>query len=219
MWQQQMHLVQKELGDRQRKKPIPFPLPTIGYVVSVSRHYSNPQARFLFNWLYLTGQRISEALRVRRADITYEERGDAAYVVVNSITLKNRNQPRRVLPLPHYGAEKPMVQQVYERIEDLDYDERIFRDLNRKSAWYILQKQTVRIDAIMPNDNTMKEIEMAIYPHYLRHCRASHLAQYRGYDLYQLMQYFGWSSPNVATVYATLNWQSLAEQMERGSNM
>lgn len=222
---QYFNLIASQLGfkEKDKVKPIPFPIQTIEEVQGLAQRYQKEGSRFLLTWLYLTGQRINEALRLKRSDVSKQLIKNQEFIVVNSITLKNKSQPRRSIPIPLFGKEKEMSEFVWKRIENLSLDSMIFARLSRTNAWNLLAVGSIKTMAIMPPDPTTKEqklqeITLKIYPHYLRHCKATHMASIYGYDLYKLMQFFGWSTPTVATIYATLNWRTLAEgfiQMQR----
>lgn len=206
-------LLSKEL--QIKKKPIPFPLETIKDIELIGKNYELENTKFLFYWLYLTGQRITEALKLKRKDVWFSTQEGKDFIVVSSITEKNKIQPRRVIPIPLFGEEKNMAEFVWQKIENLHATSPLFfaknKEMTRTNAWNYLAKQQIEVPAIDPKTREIISYKMKIFPHYLRHCRASHVAMFYNYDIYRLMQFFGWSTPKTATVYATLNWKSLAE--------
>jgi site-specific recombinase XerD len=208
----QLSILSKEM--RLKKKPIPFPIRSIEEVRYVAGLYKKERAKKLFLWLYLSGQRVSEALKLTRFDVSLQTLKGKEYIVVNSMTAKNKAQPRRSIPIPMFGDEKDFSELVWGGIEKKTEDVPLF-NVRRTNVWNLLSK--VKLEehmAIDPKTKQVIEIDMKIYPHFLRHCRASHLAMFYGYSLYRLMQYFGWSSPGVASVYASMNWESLAKPFE-----
>lgn len=209
-------MISKELGQR-KKKPIPFPLRNIQEVEFVGSRYHkecptmSEEREFQFLFGYLTGQRISETLQTSTFDVSVQEKEGKEFMVVSSITLKNRVQPRRSLPVPMFGDEKAMAEKCWEKVQSLPAGERLMGKLKRTNAWNRLSPVSVDVLAIDPTSRSVSPHTMKVHPHYLRHCRASHLAMFKGYDLFKLMQYFGWTTASVASIYAALNWQTLAE--------
>ena len=191
-----------------RKKPVPVP-PSYETVITTGREYPNLRVRLLYLWLYLTGQRISEALRVKRRDVTRRQIGALEYWLVDSITLKNRLQPRREISVPMHGIEEEKSRAVYATIEPLDPDELIFEGITRQKAYNYLS--TVKLPCQVINAKKERFLEeIPVYPHLLRHCRATHLVREHNFHLKMLMDFFGWSSPTMANVYTSPSWQSTA---------
>ena len=206
--------IEKGLGFG-KAKPVPYPLPNISDVVELAERYVKPEARFLCCFLYLTGQRVSEFLETRRNDITMQSDQNHDVLVVNTLTEKNREYPRRTLPIVRAGVEKPMVDYVIDYLHGMDGKERIC-DLSRTNCWNVLASQGIEVDCIN-QDKSRGKILLQVYPHFLRHCRASHLAMYHGFDIYKLMEFFGWRSPLTPSIYAKMNWKSLAAPMIKSS--
>lgn len=194
-----------------REKPIPYPLQTIEEVAALAERYDKPDVRFMCSFLYLTGQRVSEFLETRAADITMQELDGREILVVNSLTEKNRVQPRRILPIARSGDEKPMVDYCMKYMEKMEPKQRLM-EYSRTNCWNLLSSQMVSIN-IIDLDKTMKATAIRVYPHFLRHCRASHLVMFHNYDIYKLMQFFGWRSLLTPSIYAKMDWRSLAAPM------
>lgn len=206
-----LQLLRKSLGIKDRKKPIPYPTQSIEAEEYIGEQYKDPQDRALFYILYLGGQRISELLNTTRLSVSIETNEGFEHMIISSLTEKNRSQPRRIIPIPLYGKEKRMSEHVWKYINSIQGNNKLF-DITRNSAWYRLSKVSLNNLAI-DKDNKIIEQETKIFCHYQRHCRASHMVMFYGYDIMKLMQLFGWSSPSVPNVYVMLNWESLAKPM------
>lgn len=205
-----LNILRRNLGLK-KKKPIPYPAPSIEYMEQLGRTYENEYDRALFYLLYLGGQRITECLNTNKMAITTDSREGFEFIIINSITEKNRSQPRRTIPIPLYGKEKNMAEEVWRYI-DRPGGGQLFPGLSRTNAWHRLSKASMDNLAIDPM-NKIIEYKMKIFCHFQRHCRASHMVMFHGYDILKLMQYFGWSSPSVPTIYVMLDWVSLAGPM------
>jgi len=57
-----------------------------------------------------------------------------------------------------------------------------------------------------------KLIDFTINPHYLRHCRLTHLSEL-GFDISDLIAIAGWATPNTATIYVRKNWRRAAKKI------
>lgn len=210
------------LGLGSVKKPIPEAarmdeLPVIG------EKYQEPRDRALFFFCYLTGARISEALAVKPGDLTIvksQEVGD--YMTVRLLTRKNRRIPLRDVPVPMKFREGEMLKYIYSyiEVEELGKGDRVFPNLQRTNAWNRLTKNSINVRAIDTNKGHGNAIieshTQRINPHYLRHCRLTHLVQHYGFNDIQLMRFAGWSNTKPATVYVHLNWMDLARVMSAG---
>ncbi len=192
-----------------RSRPVPQPLRTEKDIMNVAMNYKNPLGKFTFLWLYLWGQRASEALQSKRLDLEIKNWDGNEYLVLDSITLKQKHFTRRSVPVPIRGILKPGIEWIIKQTEDIEHYDNIFNIRTRQNLRNQVCTELVNVKAIMPNDEE-EDIEMNIYPHYLRHCRASHLVRYHNFNLYTLMQFFGWKSHVVASVYAKMDARSLA---------
>jgi integrase len=197
----------KELG-LGKKKDVPVP-PHFEKVAAISDLYSRADDRMLYLWLYLTGQRVSEALLVKREHILVREVEGNTYLVVDSTTLKNNDRPRRFIPIPFNGLEKDMVESVWAAVNTLKPEAKLFT-LTRQMARNHLARVAVENEFINRKTKERYSAKMSIYPHYLRHCRATHMAEEYDYDLYRLMNFFGWKSPTMPNLYCAPGWRNLA---------
>lgn len=202
------------------KKPVPEAM-TMKEIESFRHTYAG-EDQAVFNFCYLTGARVSEALACRKQDIQVRKSRDLGdYLTVRLVTLKNKKVPFRDIPVPIRESEELMANQIFGymiayKIRDGD---RIF-NLTRTNAYNRLAKRIMKVRAI---DKRKKEIiqdyEKPMNPHYLRHCRLTHLVQHYGFDELRLMRFAGWSNTNPATVYVHLNWMDLAKVMSQANNV
>ena len=201
----------KELPKRMKAKPIPDAITDINRLVEIAKQYPEKKIQFLFTFLFLTGQRITEALSVSRRDITREMVGEKEYIIVKSRTLKNRTNKFRNILIPTEGPESRMANAIWNTIKDVDKNALLFGSLGRKYAWRKLSHVTITdARAVDPlNHISIPNYEFKVYPHFLRHCRASFIVEVYNPPLTLLMQMFGWSSPSMPNVYVT---QSKASQ-------
>lgn len=194
-----------------RRKPIPLPPLTSGPIIAKMNEYKNPTYRHLFAWLYLSGQRISEALNLQRCQVSLDTAWGKDFVKIDSQTLKNPDQLRRIIPVPLYGATKAMAQYAWDAIKDRPPNETIF-PFSRQVARNQLAKVVMPCTFLSLSNKERFEGNLSIYPHFLRHARATHLFSEYGdfFDLRRHMQFFGWKSPTMSNLYAVANWRDLA---------
>ena len=203
-----------EAISKEKKKPLPDPIETIKKVKVIGcRYKEDDPARGIFFWLYLTGQRVSEMLEVRKYDIGFENTEHGENIIINSISLKNRNNPRRIISIPIYGEEYYMANYVKKMINSIENDEDPIVKYHRVTVFKKLSKISLTISAVNPKTKkTMLKYTFKMHPHYLRHCRASHLAVIYGCDIIQLMNFFGWASPTMPNNYIKYSWKVFAEK-------
>lgn len=199
------------------KKPVPEAM-SMGEVVELGSKYKVPQDRALFYFCYLTGARISEALDVTPGDIQkHESEQFGKCLIIRLLTRKNRKSKIRYVPVLMQQSEKPMVSYVNKWIL-WDGGESIFPGLSRTNAWNRLSKVKITIRAIH-GKIIIPEYTRGVNPHYLRHCRLTHLVQHYSFNEVQLMRFAGWTNPKPAGVYVHLNWMDLAKVMIQASRV
>lgn len=192
-----------------RKKPVPFPLEMVE-LVEAAKYYKPPYDD-LFRVLYLFGLRISEALLLKPTDFKHREHEEEEYLICNTITEKNRQQPFRVLTALQTYEDKQMVEEVNMFLENVEPGKRLFTNVPSRfaAAWHFRQ-QEVDVQAIDYKSKQMMYLEgFKLHPHYLRHCRLTHLVTEYDYDVVQLTQFAGWTDFTPAMIYLQLNWRNL----------
>lgn len=207
--------IPKEVEDALRKemhfpkKPMPQPA-AFEVIAKAARSYSISSDRLLFCWLYLTGQRITEALQTYRRNVSKEEILGKNFLIVDSITLKNRQQARRRIAIPMFGFESELTDFVWRTIEFLKPEARLFY-FTRQQAFNHLSRVQVECEFIKSESKERFVSRHSINPHYLRHCRADHMAHNHGFDHVRLMQFFGWGSSAMPNTYISTSGRNLAE--------
>lgn len=206
-------------GTIRTRKPVPEAM-SMEDIYNIGKQYRDPRTRALFFFCYLTGARISEALATTPKDITRsssQELGD--YITVRLLTRKNKRIPIRDVPVPlrHREGEMMAYMDAYSRVERPAPGGRNFGHLTRTNAWNRLTAVKVVVRALHGRE-IIEKYEKKINPHYLRHCRLTHLVQHYGFNEIQLMRFAGWTNTKPATVYVHLNWMDLAKVMSNAQD-
>lgn len=184
-------------------------------LISWSENIEDYQLRTIFYILYLTGARISEVLALRKKDITIEEMKGIKVVIFNMINLKNKTSKFKKQAIPAITPEiKWMLKVILYYINDLEDDKKIF--------YYTRNNVTTRYRKLPPlhlratSKETGKVIdncEFKMHPHYLRHCRLTHLEEEHDLGAFKLTIFAGWSDTKPARTYVHTSWKSLVKAM------
>lgn len=190
-------------------RPKLFPVqPNIIY--DIGQGIEDPLAKALFFFLYLTGCRINEATRFQVNHLRYDDN----FATVKIYRLKQRAHDRSTLDeliIPIKGGlcnEAKMWSVVSRFLSDCQNFEYAFRPIKNMSE-YLARRVRITADAEFYNPTTNNwathdPINKRLNPHWLRHCRASHLAEYYDLSERQLMSYFGWKRADMASTYVKL---------------
>ena len=190
---------------------MPEPL-EMSEIYELGNSYPNVEDRALIYFLYLTGCRISEALVCRIKDLQERETKQFGKVLtVKLITLKNRRQRIRIIPVPMNRHEGPMLKFFQTFIKRMSQDKRIF-SLSRTAAWNHLARHELTTRAVHGKE-IMDKFTFKVHPHYMRHCRLTHMVTYYGFGETKLVRFAGWTNSKPAQVYVALNWDDLARSM------
>lgn len=174
------------------------------------KQYQDPADRFLAQWLYLSGQRVTEAIKTKRSDVELQTIRGQRFMMVDSLTEKNKQNVRRKIPIPMFGFEQEMAEAVWSSIENLKPEVRLVY-FTRQTCFNHLNKVSIPCNFIHHITNERFEGVLPLYPHFLRHCRASHMHQNHGFQSLDSMQFFGWSSDAMPNLYITGSGKNLAE--------
>lgn len=160
------------------------------------REELNPYQSSLFDFLYMTGARISEAFNIEKRHFNFEKS------TVFIPTLKNPNHPIREVRLA--PRERTMLDNLSNAI-DLTDEGPIWRIPTykhpRKRAWELSKKHF--------NCTT----------HSFRHTHATTLVRDYGANLHELMQEMGWSDPKPALIYVSYSFgESLDKKINEKEN-
>lgn len=206
---------------REKVKPVVWPIP-IDEIQALSKTYPAPY-RQLFIACYLYGCRIGEALQLQRESLRLgkDSRGRDV-LVADLLTEKNKVQPTRSIPAildgpnltPFQQVEAQLTQELDEYRHSVEKD--LFPGVSRFQAYTHFSKQKISVKALVtsPVRRFVEIHNFRVHPHYLRHCRLSHLREQYKYDSGDLVQYAGWTDPRPATTYIKLDYRHLADAME-----
>jgi integrase len=161
-----------------------------------------PQRRAFIFLTYLTSARRNEIAALRREDIVYKDytamNGKTFKIMVlNMINEKNPNVPMKLIPIIKGldPIEDKMIEEVESYIKEntSDLEPSLFD--NTYSSKYNQFLEQVTLVARYREPRWAIEwsltLKFHLYPHYLRHCRLTHL----GYiDYLQLCRIAGWSA-------------------------
>lgn len=173
-------------------------------ILELGNSITDDLAKALFFFVYLTGARINEATDFTPNRIAFM--GDR--VVIRLKTLKQQTEDSmRKVPIP-IGPEAKcheaeMWKAVSEYLKDFTIQDRPFRKWGNMSV-YLRRHVTLITEArirTVGGDYLDKVIEKPFHPHYLRHARATHLAEYYNFNNQQLCFFFGWTNTDMALIY------------------
>jgi len=165
--------------------------------------------RGLISALFETGGRVSEVLRLKKANFIIQE----PYIIVKAMPVLKRYEKigerlddegnKRWITRPKNGyrtfpihTKEPLCQALVDYIVNLE-SAQLFR-LSRSQVYRIVTK----------TDNQ-------IFPHWFRAQRASQLAVEYGFDMHDLVDFFNWKSLGTAVHYSRMGWKGLATKMVR----
>jgi len=205
-----------------RKKPIPFPVP-IDEIKPLSEYYPEPYDT-LFLTCYLYGCRIGEALNLDKNHLKINNDSYGRKVLVATIlTEKNRINPLRRIPAilagetlnPFQQEETKIAEHIHEHQETSE--KKLFPNITRQKAYNHFSEQKIEVMALQtePNTKMIRIPQFKINPHFLRHCRLTHLREQYHYDSGDLMQYAGWTDTRPAAIYIQLDYKHLADAMHK----
>ena len=181
-------------------------------ILQKGKEIEDKELRALYFFLYQTGARISEALALKFGDVNEKSLERHRYAEARVTTLKNRKKGLRYIPIPLYI---PAEAQMFEYFNDL-YSIRIndvFMNVGtRNNVWDKFHKQiSFRCEVQDLKSKTISMKEIPLHPHLLRHFRLTHLVTIYNYNVFQLMEFAGWSDTRQATTYVGLSSSYLAQ--------
>jgi integrase len=206
------------LNFKEIKKPIAETM-SQEEIFNLSKTASESQDRALICFIYLSGGRINECLQVQVRDIRIKSiklksgrwvKG----IAINLLTLKRRKGiPRRTILVNPMGLDREMFREVSDLMRSRpSSDSMLFNYGDVKSqrarynAYWHIKRIKYQVRGIYPPDGRMDIIpDFGLHPHYLRHCRTTHLVEEYGYNDHELMLYFGWASTSMAPRYTNIN--------------
>jgi len=201
-----------------RKKPLPEVLSLPRLYEEIENAPLRDYEKAITYFLYLTGARASEANKVLIDD--FDKKPNPTYssteTIVHLPTLKNPSLIKREVTIPTYRPiEKAMwrqVQLIGQRAINKGLDRLI--PYNRFKIYRMTTK--IKFPLLVKRYEPHQTVEIAefkVNPHYLRHCRLTHLVDEYGLDAYELMQFAGWSNTNPASIYVNKSPLAVANKM------
>jgi len=150
-------------------------------IKNIIRAMETPELKALASILYLFGCRIGEVVgKLKKEQIIFEKDSDGEWLILKDVvTLKRRKENVfRTLPLKIKEDERELVN-------------------------YILEYARICEGNVL-FQKTRRWVEMhfkkyGIFPHFLRACRATHLANFA--KPFQLQAWFGWKKIDTADEY------------------
>lgn len=202
-----------------RKKPIPMAIEPKDLIKSIHRinkldSMHRWELTAFSSFLYLSGARISEGIDIKRNQIQVRSED---LMVINIKTLKSRIYPLRKIPISPVKTDEPFFRIFKTFIDEntsRDENDYLFnfssRNLVNKYFKKIVIPDLLQLD---PQNRTWIEENFSLHPHYLRHCRLSHLASIFDFNEIQLMKFAGWTSTKPAVFYIKLSYKDLLKKM------
>lgn len=162
------------------------------------RHTSlGARDRALASFLYLTGARVSEIVKVtKKEDVKEVEFSGVPFVYVYNVPCLKRQTAvlPRTIPI-NLEKEESLYGMVRVYMDTLPNDTDVLFPMSRINAYKRIRK-----------------IDDAWWNHFLRHCRLTHLTQ-DGMRIPKLKQFTGWSSMSPADKYIHTQVEDVARDM------
>lgn len=200
-------------------KPVADTIP-INEVFELGKDTEDDMVRSLFYLCYLSGARIGEAIQLTKRDVHISTSGEELLIELK--TEKRKDHPIRVIPIliidnPNHTVfnmyEKQMASVIINYVKRFKEDDLVF-PISRQQSFNIFTKQFNTRVRYRLKDNTPTDLDVKkINPHYLRHCRLTHLRQEYGYDVVSLMRFAGWKDSQMANIYLHLGYKDLRNEM------
>lgn len=174
-------------------------------ILEYGKSIQDPLAQALIFFAYLTGGRINECTDFMPARITYHE----DRIVIRMKTEKDRGKGdnQRKVPIPKEPVGKCLEAEMWGYVEPfiMGYEahKKPFAKWKNMSDYLKKKAPTITIEARIPSPAGWKDavITKPIHPHYLRHCRATHLEDFYGFTDPQLCAFFGWKKADMPRRY------------------
>ncbi len=210
-----------------------FPKKPVAYPLSVERLFKlgretfseSPENLALWSILYLTGARICEIvgnkntgrLGLQRQDLSNEK--EEKLFRVRLLNEKNRLSMTRLVTIPcgdSSPTEREMLRDFVKYVRETKHpDTPIFYGISRQMAWNRISTAHANLEAIENRSTTNRKpiilYDQPINPHFLRHCRLTHLVETYGFDAGRLTLFAGWTSFRPAKTYVHLDWKALSK--------
>lgn len=149
---------------------------------------STPKNRFILAVMYLTGARVSEIKGLHYDKIWRETIQGKDCFVFKLANLKNKKVKEKYIPV--VIEEEPELCQLIKSYYD-----------------------STTTDIIIPGSHQrlyqISMEELGYNPHFLRHCRLTHLTVNKKFTELQLTKWAGWTDARPATTYVSMDYTNL----------
>ncbi|MCD6148589.1 tyrosine-type recombinase/integrase [bacterium] len=216
-----------------KKKPTPS-------VISEKRIYElgfnlEGRDRIFYYFLYLTGARITEGLKLLVDDVSFDE-WDKGFLKIDLFTNKVRKMRTTYLLIDENEYTRSMCEAFKNYYEGLfreqEYPLKVFEyftnyedDLERARKRILMRFHRKLVTTVRAESSGWYKgeripqgsfFEFHIHPHYLRHCRATHMVQMYDLSLEALKQFGGWVNINTPyRVYIQPTGRDLKKALEK----
>jgi integrase len=186
-------------------------------ILQLFKAVDDTPARAIGLFTYLSGGRINEV-----TDFTpnrLEALPDRFTVRIKTLKQRRGDNVRKIL-IPRGDFAKCLEDEMMEIVLDylkgfksFDYPFRKWGNMSEYLKRHAELKTEARVRT-MSGEYVDKMISKSLHPHFLRHCRATHLHDYYGFDNIQLCRYFGWKNPEMAMRYTSTAeiWQAFSRR-------
>jgi len=127
---------------------------------------------------------------IQKKQIEFE---DDVMIIRNVRILKRKQVLIRDIPILVWEKERAFINIIREYLRTIGDDTPLF-DITRQRAYQILSS-------------------VGLFPHWLRHIRATHLVRDYGFNTEHLRQFTGWTDQRPAATYVHLNIKDLVQKM------
>ena len=178
------------------KKTQPLTLQQLDIIISACE---SQRDKALIAWLYATGARVSEIVRVfKKSDVKIVD----DYVTATVKTEKNRKLPFRVLYLPAHDKYVKLA---------LNY---ILSVPDEQPVWNYSRQYVFKLFKLLGY-----RVGIKLHPHLLRHTRLTHLVLMANMNEFELIKWAGWSDIKPAKTYVSLNNRDVLPKLKAAAIM
>jgi len=188
-------------------------------VLKWGNEISDPLARALYFFLYLTGARINEATDFSKNRLVYKEDRGGYEIYLKTLKQRSTVPVNRKVVIPINTAlchEKEMSKIVLEYLSSFQEFDHPFKKWGNMSE-YLKRHLEITAEATVRRGNQYSDtiITKKFNPHYLRHCRATHLTDIYNIPNIALCHFFGWKKMDMALRYTQTSdlWSSFNKRV------
>ena len=207
-----------------RKRKDKLNIDTIGIeqVYKLGQEAGDLQTKILIYILFITGSRITEALKICKKNIVWAVPKQPNIVLFkNLIVLKRKEHTTRSVPIiKDDDIYKERMLKDIKAYWDMIPDEtlKLFPRLTNKTADYRISKLTITTTAYKGKGKdavTFFNYKTNLYAHFLRHSGITWLInKYPKLDVLKTTKLIGWADTRQATRYYSATWTDLLNAMD-----